>query len=616
MLAFCAATLLLHTLVVAASGNDAPQCSSEAFTDPQIGRGVTILSVEAQPQYNFTSDQGAPWQPALSGLSFCQVRVFLTHQARNHVESQDNVLVEIWLPLDAHDWNGRLQATGGGGFAAGMMGAHLGEAIKKGWAAVSTDGGHDPAIGKFWDASWLSTNTKTHDGRSGKNGNRDINWGLLHNFASRSTIDQILIAKSITHQYYGSKPHHSYWNGCSTGGRQGYAVAQKYPELLDGILATAPAASFVNLVVGELWPLVVMNKAKVYPSNCELEYFRYQAIKACESEYDLKTGILEDPQACEWTPTSLVGEAFECEGQQVTISQEMAGVVQAIHDGPGSTVADKKFTGLAWGVPMTVLTDITTTEDGTRSANPFSISANWLRQVILQDENFDFSTLDEDRWYSLWVSALSEFGGILNTDDPDLSKLRDSGTKMLTWHGIDDPAIPYQHTIEYRRKVEAIMGHDVDDYYRLFLAPGVLHCGGGVGPVPKDPLDSLVRWVEDNEQPETLEAEIVGADGDLITRNLCIYPAVARYIGIGDTKRASTWTCVGGTERPSTAEQVVESEFDYGSMHQAPLTGGGRKKEPGSHDNDKPDKKSGRAEEILGGLKDRIEGLGLGLHAQ
>lgn len=434
-----------------------------------------------------------------------------------------------------------------------------------------------------------------------------MNWSLLHNFASRSTIDQILIAKSITYQYYGSKPHHSYWNGCSTGGRQGYAVAQKYPELLDGILATAPAASFVNLAVGELWPQVVMNKANVYLSNCELEYFRYQAIKACENEFDLKTGILEDPQSCGWSPKSLVGEAFECEGQ-VTVSREMAEVVQAIHDGPGSTVADRKFTGLAWGVPMTALADITTAEDGTRSPNPFIIPQNWLRQVILQDEEFDFSTLDEDRWHSLWVSALSEFGGIINTDDPDLSKLRDSGTKMLTWHGIDDPVIPYQHTTEYRRKVEAIMGPDVNEYYRLFLAPGVLHCGGGVGPVPKDPLDTLVKWVEDNEQPETLEAEIVGADGDLVTRNLCIYPAVARYIGVGDPKRASTWTCIGGTERPSTAEQVVESEFDYGSMHQAPLVGGDHK--------NKPERESGRAGEILGGLKDRIEGLGLGLHAE
>jgi len=132
MLAFCAATLLLHTLVVAAIGNDAPRCTPKAFTDPQIGRGVTILSIEAQPQYNFTSAQGAPWQPAMSGLNFCQVRIFLTHQKQDDVdlETQDKVLVEIWLPLGATDWNGRLQATGGGGFATGMFGAELGLFIR------------------------------------------------------------------------------------------------------------------------------------------------------------------------------------------------------------------------------------------------------------------------------------------------------------------------------------------------------------------------------------------------------------------------------------------------------------------------------------------------------
>jgi hypothetical protein len=128
MLAFCAATLLLHTLVVAATGNDAPRCTPKAFTDPQIGRGVTILSIEAHPQYNFTSNQALPWLPAPSGLNFCQVRIYLTHQKQDDIdlETRDNVLVEIWLPLDANDWNGRLQATGGGGFATGLFVPYLG----------------------------------------------------------------------------------------------------------------------------------------------------------------------------------------------------------------------------------------------------------------------------------------------------------------------------------------------------------------------------------------------------------------------------------------------------------------------------------------------------------
>lgn len=627
MLSSLVALLLLQALSVVASNEVSvapslvPRCTSGAFRNPQIGRGVTILSLEAKPQYKFTSVEGGSWLPPLSDLKFCQVQIHLTHQTKNDVhlgneDSNDNVLVEVWLPLEPDDWNGRFQATGGAGFATGMFGAHLGVAVKNGWAAVSTDGGHDADLAKLRDGSWILSNDKKHDNERRKNGRRRVNWTLLHNFASRSLVDQVLIGKSITEQYYGEKPHHSYWNGCSTGGRQGYAIAQKYPELLDGILATAPALSFVNLVMGELWPQVIMKDSDLYLSNCEFEYFRYQAIKACEEPLDVKTGILENPELCEqWKPHVLQGETFECDGQEVTVSHEMASVVQAIHEGPGINTLEKKFPGLAWGVPMTTLANITIAEDGTRSPNPFHIALGWYRDGVWQGIYPNRMTPDDkESMNSYWVSALSEFGGILNTDDPDLSKLRDSGSKLLTWHGIDDQIIPYQNTLKYRRKVEAMMGgaHHVDEYYRLFLAPGVQHCGDGVGPIPKDPLDALVKWVEDDEPPETLHADAISEEGDLITRDLCVWPATAQYMGIGDIKRASTWTCVGGTERPPAAEQVVGSDFNYGIMQQPPEIAGRNNLKL----QEKTGSRSDRAEQILGGLKDRIEGLGMGLRVE
>jgi pimeloyl-ACP methyl ester carboxylesterase len=628
MFALNTVVLLLHTLGILAKdeADSTPsvvgRCATDAFNRPQIGRGVTILSMHAQQQHNFTSIKGGPLQQSLKGLNFCQVQIYLTHETPNDIDlgrsdAKDKVLVEIWLPLNLEDWNGRLQVTGGAGFATGMFGAHLGAAVKNGWAAVSTDGGHDADLAKLADASWLVPDGEKSTTSHSNVRQRQIKWNLLHNFASRSHVDQILIGKSITKQYFGMQPHHSYWNGCSTGGRQGYSIAQKYPELLDGILAVAPAISFINLLMGELWPLVVMNKAKTYLSNCELDYFRFHAIEGCEITQDVKTGILQDPAQClDWFPTNLVGEKFQCDGSEVTVTRDMADVVQQIHDGPGGLIATNKFPGLAWGVPMTTLANITIAHDGTRSPNAFRIAAGWLRSVVLQGAPLDFSTLDANYLDSLWVSTQSEFGSIINTDDPDLSRLRDSGTKLLTWHGVDDQMIPYQNSINYRRKVEGVMGgaHAVDEYYRLFLAPGVEHCGGGVGPIPKDPLDSLIRWVEHNEPPETLEAEVVTQDGELVTRELCIWPATAQYMGIGDVKRASTWTCVGGTERPEAAEYTLETEFDYGAMqnpqHQA---------HDSSSETRKKEQKVGRPEragEILGKLKDRLEGLGMGLRVE
>jgi hypothetical protein len=614
--------LLVHTLVVfARHGADEaqapiPKCAPDAFVKPHIGRGATILSVKAQPQYNFTSKKGAPMQPSLSGLNFCQVQVYLTHQTQSHIdtghdESKDNVLVEVWLPLTLEDWNGRLQATGGAGFATGMFGAHLGVAVKHGWAAVSTDGGHDSSLSKLRDASWIMMDrdqTTTSDSEPSR---KQVNWNLLHNFSSRSAIDQILIGKSITEQYYGKKPNHSYWNGCSTGGRQGFAIAQKHPNLLDGILSVAPAISFVNVVMGALWPPVVMNEAKTYLSRCELEYFRFHAIQGCETVEETRTGILQDPATCRhWLPTQLIGEIFECDGQKVTVTHAMAEVVQKIHSGPGD-----KFPGLEWGVPMTTLANITIDQTGVRTLNPFGISASWLRYAVSKDKPMDFSSLNEKDLDSLWVAAQAEFAGILNTEDPDLSKLRDSGTKVLHWHGIDDQMIPYQNSVNYRTKVEGIMGsaQEIDEYYRLFLAPGVEHCGGGVGPVPKDALDALIHWVEDGQPPETLEAEIVTAEGDLMTRDLCVWPATAQYLGIGDMNRASTWTCVGGTERSAVVEQVVETGFDYGAMQQPQQDLGDF--QGGTAKQAKVDRGSDRASQILGGIKDRFEGLGMGLRA-
>jgi hypothetical protein len=623
----CIVVLLLRALTTFASEEDSAtppllRCTSDAFSKPQIARGVTILSVHAQTQLNFTSSAGGSWQPLLNGLDFCQVQVYLTHQTQTdvylgHNATKDKVLVEVWLPLALEDWNSRLQVTGGAGFSTGMFGAHLGMAIKNGWAAVSTDGGHDAALAKLADASWTLSGSQTGTSSSDPHTERQIDWTLLHNWASRSAVDQVLVGKSITEQYYGTKPHHSYWNGCETGGRQGFSIAQKDPDLVDGILAVAPAMSFVNLLMGELWPLVVMNKAETYLSNCELEYFRFHAIEGCETVQKLKTGILQNPVDCHhWSPTVLVGQEFECDGKEVKVTQGMADIVQRIHDGPGGSMATNKFPGLAWGVPMTTLANISIAPDGTRLPNPFGIAASFLRYVVLRGAPPNFATLDENELNSLWVSAQAEFGGLLNTDDPDLSKLRDSNTKLLSWHGVDDQMIPYQHTTNYRKQVEAIMGgtNEVDQYYRLFLAPGVEHCGGGVGPIPKDPLDTLVRWVEHNEAPETLEAEILSQEGELITRDLCVWPATAEYMGIGDVHRASTWSCIGGTERSETINHMPNSDFDYGAMQQPQHHI--RDSTPGTGEQENMERISERAGQILGGLKDRLQGLGMGLRVE
>ena len=548
-----------------------PQCASSAFMNGLkhhvAESGVNILSVTAKPQYNFTSIRGGPLQPALSALNFCQVKVHLTHAG-----TDDKVLVEAWLPLTHDDWNGRFQATGGAGFETGMFGGHLGQAVSNGWAAVSTDGGSgSDDLSQIGDCSWVLKDSK--DGT--------LNWDLLHNFASRSAVDQIHIGKVLTEQFYGKAPHHSYWNGCSTGGRQGYMIAQKYPHLLDGILAEAPAINFVNLVTGEFWPQLVMSQKETFLSNCEFEHFRQQAIERCDMLDGVRDGMINDPELCDFDPLAIVGDEISCDGGHVEVTPEMATIVKDIFEGPKQAPWGPIFHGLSPGNRFDYLANITIAKDGFRSQAPFSICESWMKNIVLRDPSARLDDIDATSYFGYWAQANYELGGLLNTADPDLSLLKASGAKLLTWHGTDDAAIPYQNTVDYRKKVEAIMGgaHVVDEFYRLFLAPSVDHCGGGAGPIPES-LAALVDWVEKDQAPETLEAATINSRGEIVTRDLCAYPGKSKYMGVGDGNRASSWSCVGGTEKSETLLRDQASE------------------------------RTGR---ILGGLADRLESLGLGL---
>ncbi|KAL6709848.1 hypothetical protein ACN47E_000633 [Coniothyrium glycines] len=554
-------------------GHDHPQCSAEQFKLDEILPPTQVVTIESRFQQNYTSFGAGPW-PALSGLNFCQVQVYVSerHPEQSGKELGPKVLYEIWLPLSHAEWNGRFQATGGAGFATGMFEAQLGAAVNSGWAAVSTNGGHGRYPLNSGDGSWLAN----EDG--------SINWTSMSNFAITSLVEQIKIGKAITKQYFGKEAHHSYWNGCSTGGRQGYAIAQRFPDLLDGILAEAPAISFTQLVTADFWPQLRMAMTDTYLSNCELEHYRAKLIEKCDVLDGVQDGILDNIDDCAFDPFELVRQkyTFDCHGTKTKFTPAIAQVLVDIQAGPGLHPKSPLFPGFAPGVPLTSVANITIANDGTRSQNPFRISASFLKHLVLKTPDFDLPTLDMPSYLELFGRASYELGGMLNADNPDLSALRASGTKLLSWHGLNDELIPFQNTVNYRRKVDALLGGTaaVDAFYRLFLAPGVQHCGGGIGPVPRDPLAALVEWVEHDAPPDTLAAETVNSDGELVTRDVCAWPARSKYMGISDPKRASSWSCEGGVER------VAEEQSMLGGS---------------------------RAQHIIGVLADRLDGLGLGL---
>ncbi|KAK7189610.1 feruloyl esterase b [Paraphaeosphaeria sporulosa] len=505
-------------------------CEPSSFTDP-IVPGARVISITAEEKRNFDIPAVPGLLEPVSDLNFCDVQIYLTHPGAN-----DEVLVKTWLPITRDLWNARFQATGGGGWATGMLDLALGPAIASGYAASSTDGGHPV---DYFSADWTLNQDKS------------INWDLLQNFGTRSLADQIYVGKSLTEQYYGQQPRYSYWNGCSQGGRQGYAVAQRYPELLDGVLAAAPALRFPALTMSFLWPNLVMKVSGTVVSNCEFNWFASKALEECDILDGAKDGVIGDPDTCTFDPRRLVGEKLECSGVEIEVTEAMAEVVRRVHEGPSTPFGENVFPSLTYGTSLATFVNATANPDGSRTLNDPGLDV-FARTILLRkSDNFNVSELTSTEFWSLWVQTNENYGWIMDSDNPDMSAFRDAGGKLLSWHGTNDDIIPSKTTVNYRQRVERELGgaKAVDEFFRLFLAPGVKHCAFGNGAVPKDPLETLRNWVEKYEAPDTLEAETKNKDDEVVTRNLCRYPRKLRYLGLGDVNKASSWTCEGGDKK-------------------------------------------------------------------
>lgn len=454
--------------------------------------------------------------------AYCDVTVTLTHPGEG-----DHAKVKVWLPQNG--WNGRLQTIGGSAFAAGDYGTGLADAVKNGYAAATTDAG----VKSYLDTSWaLDT-----EGR--------VDTSLLKNFASRSEHEAAVVAKQAIGGYYGRAASYSYFNGCSTGGRQGYAQAQRHPDDYDGILANAPAINWDEFEVATLWPQVVMNNEKTYPTGCEFDAFNAAAVKACDSLDGVKDGLVENPARCDFDPRRLIGTTLECEGKQVTITAADAAVVRKIWDGPRTGSGKKLWSGVPIGADLKFpnLAGTQRDADGNLKGAPFPVPASWVASWLEKQPAFDVSTITYSRFTQLFRQSQAEYDKVIGTDDPDLSAFRRSGGKLLTWHGQQDQLIPTQGTVSYREQVERKMGGTkrVDDFYRLFLAPGTAHCGLNG---QTDDLGALRAWVEHGKAPRTLTATLTNSSGEQVTRDLCAYPQVSRYKGHGDPAAADSFRCV------------------------------------------------------------------------
>ena len=426
-----------------------------------------------------------------------------------HPPAKDRVTVWVALPLK--NWNGRFMGTGGGGFMGGRPESLRGP-VTQGFAAAATDTGHEGGSGAF-----------------ALNANGRLNWPEIRANAYLGIHEMTVVGKALTQAFYGKPARYAYFIGSSTGGRQGLMEAQRYPEDYDGIFSGCPAVNWARMVPGGLWPQAVMREANHYVSKAKLDAATAAAVTACDAADGVTDGVIDDPLRCAWDPTALVGTQT---GEEVFTAAD-AELVRQIWDGARSRDGKRLWYGYPRG---TNLSAVAGTEGTPLTGKPFTIAWDWIKFFLAQNPSYDGSLFTRDE-FELFLSQSAELSGpVFSADDPDLTRFRDRGGKLLITHGLADQLIPPQSTIEYYEKVQQRMGGaaQVAQFARLFLVPGVDHGFRGAGPTPAGTQAALIRWVEEGQAPDRLLGEAKDKDGKVRrTRPLFPYPQFAKYSGRG-----------------------------------------------------------------------------------
>lgn len=509
------------TAAAHAAGTAAPACSAASI---QASLGLPHVSVVSASMVTSGSYIPPGTTTPITGLpAFCDAALTDTDSAGNVIN------IRVWLPSN---WNGRFEGIGGGGYSCGIIYpslvpgiGSLAGGVESGYATASTDCGNTKSDGSFALTS------------SGK-----LNWPLIDDFAYTGIHDMSVVGKAVSGGYYAHQPSYSYFNGCSTGGREALMEAQRYPADYQGIVAGAPAINWTKFIPAEIWPELVMKQSNDYLPTCKEDAFTAAVIKACDAAPGgITDPYISDPAGCRWNPMNLVGVSTPCG----VITRTDAEVVAKIWAGP--TVDGKKlWFGLEPGASFAGLAS-TVTVNGVTTPSPFPISATWLGTWLQRDPSWNWQTLTYPEFAKLFTQSVQEFSSTIATDNPDLSRFKADGGKILLWHGLADQLIFPQGTINYYQRVESAMGGPAatGTFARLFLAPGAQHCLSAAGPAPADPLSAVVHWVEQGQAPTSILGTVVDPATGTVTlsRPLCQYPLVARYTGHGSTSVASSFVC-------------------------------------------------------------------------
>jgi feruloyl esterase len=506
--------------------------------------GAKILSAQTVAAGAFTPPPNiTPWivgEPSFYKMlpAFCRVVAEATPS------TDSSIKIEVWMPANRQNsgsWNGKLQGQGNGGFAGEIGYRQLGIAVYQGYATVSTDTGHSA-------------------------GGTDASWALGHpekltDFGYRGIHEMTRVAKVVVKAFYGKDPRHSYFGGCSNGGRQALMEAQRFPEDYDGILAGAPANFWTHLLTKALADAqaTTLDAASYIPPS-KLPAIARAVTAACGGQDGVTDGVLDDPRQCHFDPGAMLckeGDSEKC----LTTAQVTA--LKKLYEGPNDAKGQKVFPGYLPGAeegPGGWETWITGSAPG--KSLLFAFSGGYFSNMVYGKADWNYKDARVDQAAKAADEKTAQF---LNATEPNLAVFKTRGGKLILYHGWNDPAISALNTINYFNEViNRMRGQETEAFVRLYMVPGMQHCAGGPGPDSfgqggvgaKDAQHNvelaLEQWVEKGIAPNAIVATKYEsgdpAKGVKMTRPLCPYPQIAKYKGKGDTNDAGNFVCVTGNK--------------------------------------------------------------------
>lgn len=523
--------LLTGALVprVHAAGRPCEQLAQLASLNTQITSAQLVAAGAFAPP-----ETAEPWMSADPSF-YKQLPAFCRVIAVAKPTGESDIKIEVWLP--AAGWNGKFRGQGNGGFAGSIDYRALGWAIAQGYATAATDTGHAANSG-------------------------DAGWALNHpekivDFAHRAIHEMTVFGKATTSAFYGDAPQKSYFANCSNGGRQALMEAQRYPDDYDGILAGAPANYFTHLLASALWDAqATTNDPASYIPGAKIPAIAQAVVAACDANDGVKDGIVNDPRQCHFDPAIMLckeGNSDSC------LTQPQVTALKQLYQGPRRSNGKQIFPGLEpggevgeGGWPLWI------TGPAPGKALVFAFDHGYFADMVYSQADWDYQHANLD---GALKASDQKFANVLNATQTDMKAFAARGGKLIIYHGWSDAAISPLNSINYYQSVVEKMGKpQTDSFLRLYMVPGMQHCGGGPGPdefgaygvsqsndAQHNMYLALEQWVEKGTAPPTFIASKTEGQGPAakatMTRPLCPYPQQARYKGTGDTNDATNFAC-------------------------------------------------------------------------